>query len=189
MNKETFLTQLTNALSKMDPSERDRTVQYYREILEDRIEEGLSEEDAVAGMEPVEEIASRILAENSAPLNKKRPRRKTALLIAASPLLLTAGIIILSLYIAAWSVILSLFAVTAALALCLIVGIGCLFLLLTTGYPQTALFLLGAGLFCGAIGIALFILVLYLSKQLAHGAAYLFRAIRTWLIPREEGFV
>lgn len=188
MNKETFLTQLTNALSKMDPVERDRTVQYYREILEDQIEEGLPEEDAVAGMEPIEEIAARLLTENVPPPNQKQPRRKTWLLIAASPLLLIAGIILLSLFIAAWSVILSLFAVTAALAVCLIVGIGCLFLLLTTGYPLTALFLLGAGLFCGAIGIALFILVLYLSKQLIHLAAILLRSIRLWFIPEKEEF-
>lgn len=188
MNKETFLTRLTKALAKMDPTERDRTVQYYREILEDRIEEGLPEEDAVAGMEPVEEIATRLLTENVPSSNKKQPRRRTWLLIAASPMLLVAGIIILSLFIAAWSVILSLFAVTAALAVCLIAGIGCLFLLLTTGYPLTALFLLGAGLFCGAIGIALFILVLYLSKQLTQGAAFLFRSIRNKLKPEKEGF-
>ena len=43
MNKETFLTKLTEALSFMDPAERNRTVQYYREILEDRVEDGLRE--------------------------------------------------------------------------------------------------------------------------------------------------
>lgn len=188
MNKETFLTRLTDALSHMDASERDRTVQYYREILEDRIEEGLSEEDAVAGMEPVEEIAARLLSESGPLPNKKRSRWLIALLIAASPLLLAAGIIILSLYIVAWSVILSLFVVTAALALCLIVGIGSLFILLTAGYPQTALFLLGAGLFCAAAGIALFIPVVALSKMLIRGAALLFQTIRGRLFPGKKGF-
>ena len=188
MNKETFLTQLTNALSAMDPMERRRTVQYYREILEDQIEEGMSEEDAVAGMEPVEEIAARLLPENGAPAKKKRRRRRTWLLIAASPPLLVAGVILLSLFIAAWSVILSLFAAAAALAICLIAGIGCPLILLTAGYPLTALFLLGAGLFCGALGIALFVLVRYLCAQLAHGAGRLFRSIRDRLNPESEEF-
>ena len=70
MNKETFLTKLTEALSFMDPAERNRTVQYYREILEDRVEDGLREEDAVAEMEPVAEIAARLRAENSPPDRK-----------------------------------------------------------------------------------------------------------------------
>ena len=191
MNKETFLTKLTEALSFMDPAERNRTVQYYREILEDRVEDGLREADAVAEMEPVAEIA-RLRAENSPPPKKRRPRWETVLLIAGFPLwfplLLAAGCVFFALFIAAWSVILALFSVTAALALCLIAGIGCLFLLLTSGYPLTGLFLLGVGLFCAALGIALFIPVLALSRLLIRGVSRLFRFLRGKLISKKEGF-
>ncbi|MCI8842944.1 MAG: DUF1700 domain-containing protein [Oscillospiraceae bacterium] len=192
MNKETFLTKLTEALSFMDPAERNRTVQYYREILEDRVEDGLREADAVAEMEPVAEIAARLRAENGPPTKKKRPRWETVLLIAGFPLwfplLLAAGCVFFALFIAAWSVILALFSVTAALALCLIAGIGCLFLLLTSGYPLTGLFLLGVGLFCAALGIALFIPVLALSRLLIRGVSRLFRFLRGKLISKKEGF-
>ncbi len=192
MNKETFLTRLTEALSFMDPGERSRTVQYYREILEDRIEEGLCEEAAVAEMEPVEQIAARFRAETSPSPKKQHARWMTALLLVGSPLwlplLLAAGIVFLSLLIAAWAVILSLFAVTAVLTLSLVAGIGCLLLLLIGGYPLTGLFLLGAGLFCAAIGIALFFLVLTLSRLLLRGSVWPFRALRGRLFPHKEGF-
>lgn len=192
MNKETFLTKLTEALSFMDPAERNRTVQYYREILEDRVEDGLREEDAVAEMEPVAEIAARLRAENGPSTKKKRPHWETVLLIAGFPLwfplLLAAGCVFFALFIAAWSVILALFSVTAALVLCLIAGIGCLFLLLTNGYPLTGLFLLGVGLFCAALGIALFIPVLALSRLLIRGVSQLFRFLRGKLISKKEGF-
>ncbi len=192
MDKKTFLTKLTKALSFMDPAERDRTVQYYREIVEDRIEDGLREEEAVAEMEPVAEIAARLRAENGLPPEKKRPRWVTALLIAGSPLwfplLLAAGCVFFALFITAWAVVLSLFSVTAALALCLILGVGCLFLLLANGYPLTGLFLLGGGLLCAALGIALFVPVLALSKLITHGVARLFRFLRGKLISKKEGF-
>lgn len=193
MDKKTFLTKLTKALSFMDPAERDRTVQYYREIVEDRIEDGLREEEAVAEMEPVAEIAARLRAENGLPPEKKRPLWATVLLIAGSPLwfslLLAAGLVFLSLFIAAWAVILSLFAVTAALSLCLIAGIGFLFLLSANGYLLTGVFILGAGLCCAAVGIALFIPVLALSKLLVHGAARLFQSLWGRLILKREGTV
>lgn len=181
MNKETFLARLTEALSAMDAAERERTVQYYREILEDRMEEGLSEREAVAEMEPVEEIAARLLSDQAPAPRKKRARWTVVLLAAGSPvwlpLLLALGIVVLCLLIAAWAVVLSLCAVTTALSLCLIAGIGCLFLLLSGGYPLTGVFLLGAGLLCAALGTALFFPIPALSKLLLRGTLWPFHAL------------
>lgn len=181
MNKETFLTKLTEALSFLEPAERDRTVQYYREILEDQIEEGTCEEDAVAGMEPVEEIAARFRAENTPASKEKRSGWTTAFVIAGFPLwfplLLAAAAVFLSLLAAFWAIALSLFVLTAALSFCLPAGIGCLLLMLSGGYPLTGVFLLGACLVCAALGIALFFPTLAFSKLLLKLTVWPFRTL------------
>ena len=43
--------------------ELNRSITYYNEIIEDYIEDGMSEAQAVAQLEPVDVIASRILHE------------------------------------------------------------------------------------------------------------------------------
>lgn len=158
MGKEEFLSRLNRALSPMKPLERARTVQYYREILEDRMEDGLSEAEAVAEMDPVEVIAAELL-ENSAP--PPRPRRSpfgTAMLIVGAPLwaplLLAAGILALALYVVIWALVISLGAVVVSLAVCLPAGV--VGLVLHAGaHPASGLFLLGAGLVCGGLALAL----------------------------------
>ena len=70
MDKNTFLLQLQKQLKGLPEEEVQQTVEYYREMLEDRIEEGLSEEEAVKEIGTVEEIAQ--------PLLPKPTRNRTA---------------------------------------------------------------------------------------------------------------
>ena len=48
MTKEQFLNELQNRLSFLPSSEVAPFISYYREMIEDRMEEGMSEADAVA---------------------------------------------------------------------------------------------------------------------------------------------
>ena len=57
MDKRTFLDGLRTALVSLPASEIDKTVAYYEEMIDDRIEEGMSEEEAVASMEPIGVLA------------------------------------------------------------------------------------------------------------------------------------
>ena len=50
MTKEQFLNELQNRLSFLPSSEVAPFISYYREMIEDRMEEGMSEADAVAGL-------------------------------------------------------------------------------------------------------------------------------------------
>ena len=61
MTKTEFLKKLAKALSDLESDEREKFLSYYCEIIEDRIENGLTEIDAVAEMENITIIAERIL--------------------------------------------------------------------------------------------------------------------------------
>ena len=65
MNKKEFLNDLDIKLNFLTEEERNKTLNYYSEIIEDRIESGASEEEAVLQMESTEVIAKKLIAENS----------------------------------------------------------------------------------------------------------------------------
>ena len=64
MTKQQFLTALAEKLNVLDPAERDKILNFYAQMLDERIEDGMTEEEAVATMEPVDAIADEILAEH-----------------------------------------------------------------------------------------------------------------------------
>ena len=61
MNKEEFLTTLRSELEKKSVSNIDNMIEYYDEMICDRIEDGMSEEEAVSSMEAVSSIVSSFL--------------------------------------------------------------------------------------------------------------------------------
>lgn len=63
MNKRQFLASLDKKLSKLNNEERRRQLDYYEEMINDRIDEGLSEEAAVERMGTVQGVAAKILSE------------------------------------------------------------------------------------------------------------------------------
>ena len=95
-------------------------------MLDDQMEEGLSEEEAVAAVGPVDEIVRQIIADTPlAKLAKERmrPRRQLkaweiVLLVLGSPLWLSLGLaaiaVIFAFYVVLWSVSVSLWAVFAS---------------------------------------------------------------------------
>ena len=141
---------------------------YYAEIIDDQMEEGIPEADAVASLGSVATVAEQILLDM--PLSKLvkarvKPKRRLRaweiVLIAVGfpvwfPILAALAAVALSLYVVLWSVVISLYAVDVSLAACLFGGIGGGIVLFITGNPFSALFLLGAGLVCGGLSIFLF---------------------------------
>ena len=63
MTKIEFLSALERQLASLPESDRKRSILYFDEIIADRMEEGLSEEEVLAEMESVEEIAKGILSD------------------------------------------------------------------------------------------------------------------------------
>ena len=160
MTKLDFLFALRQALQALPQEEREEHLNFYSEMIEDRVEEGLSEEEAVAAVGTVEEIAAQIMQDGSVP---KQPKKKqghagrTVLLFLGSPvwlsLLIAAFAVVLSLYISLWVILISLWAVAASLFACglagLIAGVG--FLCTENVLPGIAV--IGCGLICGGLGI------------------------------------
>lgn len=60
MTKSEFLHRLREGLSGLPQSDVDERLMFYSEMIEDRIEEGMSEEEAVAGIGNIDDIISEI---------------------------------------------------------------------------------------------------------------------------------
>ena len=63
MNKIDFLLLLHDKLSALPAEEVEEGLNFYSEMIEDRIDEGMTEEEAVASVGSVDEIAAQIAAD------------------------------------------------------------------------------------------------------------------------------
>ena len=198
MNKQQFLESLRKALSGLPQDDIEERLTFYSEMIDDRREEGLTEEQAVAEIGTVDEIVSQIAAE--IPLSrlvKERVRPKRALrvweivlLVLGAPLwlpLLLAGIaVICANYVAVWAVIISLWAVEVSLAGSSLGGALAAVVVCFQGRGITGIALLGGGIFCAGATIFWFFGcreitkgILLLTKKAALG-------IKTLFIGKEE---
>lgn len=153
MTKREFLAALNACLSGLPKEEIEQQINYYTEMIDDRMEEGLSEEEAVGQIGDLEEIIDQL----PQPEKKKR-RLKTwelVLLIAGFPVwlpLLMSGIaVVLSVYVSWWAILISLWAVFGALAACGFAGIVAGTALCFKGLSGLAL--IGGGLVCAGLAV------------------------------------
>ena len=189
MDKLDFLMALEDALSQLPEEDRQASIEYYSEIIADRMEEGLSETDAVASLGTVEKIAEQILMDM--PLgklvkNKVKNRRKLEtweilLLILGFPVwfpvLVSVLSVLFSVYVSLWSVVISLYAIFVALAASAVgVTLGGIVLCVFSGISQ-GLFLVGAGLICA--GLAL--LFLPVCNLAAKGVIWIGKKLLLWI--------
>ena len=161
MTKREFLSSLRAYLAHLPQAEADERIRFYAEMIDDRMEEGLSEEEAVAAVGTAEEVAAQIAEDIPfAKIAKEciKPKRRLAaweitLLVIGSPiwlsLLIAAVSVVLSLYLTLWAV----FASFVACGVCgIAVGIGTVI----WGDLLVGSALLGAGLMFGGLTIFLF---------------------------------
>lgn len=71
MNKQEFMQLLEQQIRLLPLSERNRLINYYNEALEDRMEEGMSEEDAVASLDGLDELSLNLFDEIDVVSEKK----------------------------------------------------------------------------------------------------------------------
>ena len=128
MRKQEFLEKLHMGLSGLPQEDISERLTSYREMIDDRMEEGLSEEEAVAAVGSVEEIVAQAI--NETPLAKiarekvRSGRRlkswEILLLILGAPIWFSLAVaavsVIFSLYVSVWAVIISLWAVFVSVA-------------------------------------------------------------------------
>ena len=118
MRKADFLTRLEKGLSALPRAEREERLTFYREMIEDRMEEGLAEEDAVRAIGRVEDILAELPSEKPEKGKKRLRAWEIVLLALGSPvwlsLLIAAFAVLLSLYLSVWAILVSFWAVFAS---------------------------------------------------------------------------
>ena len=157
MRKEEFLARLEARLSGLPRTEREERLGFYSEMIDDRMEEGLSEEDAVVAVDTAGEIDAGL----PEPKGKRGWKAwEILLLVLGSPLwlslLIAAAAVVLSVFVSLWAVVISLWSVFGALvgsALGLLAGAG---ILACCGHGLTGAALAGLGLACAGLSIFAF---------------------------------
>lgn len=61
MTKQEFIKELSDKLGRLSKEEKSEYIEYYSEMIDDEIEDGLDEEDAVDAMGDIENIADKIM--------------------------------------------------------------------------------------------------------------------------------
>ena len=189
MNKDEFLSALRVKLSGLPKDDIERSVEYYGEMIDDRIEDGISEEDAIDVIGNIDEIVSQIFSETSLPkLVKERlkPKRELktweiVLIILGFPLwfplILATATILLAVYIVIWSVVVTVYAVAISFAACAIALPITGVLLFTTGRVPQGLLSVGAGLMFAGLAILMFLV----SNQVVKGILWLSKKLISWI--------
>ena len=187
MDKQTFLARLDSGLSGLPPEDRRERLGFYGEMIDDRLEEGLSQEEAVAQIGSVEQIIAQTLAEVPTATGKQPSRRRVrgweiVLLVLGSPLwlsLLISGFaVVIALYVVLWCIPVVLWAVEAALWGCSLGGLlsGCM--LAYQGNIPGAAAMLGTGCFCAGASILLF----FGCKAVTKAIAWLTKRSVLWIV-------
>ena len=186
MKKDEFLIKLIQGLSSLPQSEIEDRVSFYSEMINDRMEEGLSEEEAVAAIGSVDAVINQIIAD--VPLlslikaKMKRTRKlstwEIVLLSVGSPiwiaLIASAFAVVISVYASIWAGVISLWATFGALVGCGVGGVLGGFLSIFLGKFPAGFGLLSAALVCGGLAILGFyackyttVAMVWLTKKIA----------------------
>lgn len=201
MNKQEFLDTLSEKLQGIPKEDRETSLEYYSEMIDDRTEDGLTEEQAVKAMGSVNEIADKII--NDMPIEKLlktkvTPQRKLSaleivLLTIGFPIWFPLGISLIAvafaLYLVLWMLILCIYIIAFSFAVSGIAAIIALFMSMFNGQALWGLFLFG----CGMVLLGLAIPVLTEALRVTFGCISLtgkcFKKIKSSLAKRKGGAV
>ena len=168
MRKQEFLDKLHRGLSGLPHDEIRERLNFYREMIDDRMEEGLSEEEAVAAVGSIDEIVAQAVAETpftkiaKERIHRDRQLSGTAilLLVLGAPLWFSLAVaavsIVFSLYISLWAVIISIWAVFVSVVVSSIAVIAGGAALCCFGSKLPGSAMIGLGISCMGISIFLF---------------------------------
>ena len=136
MNKNEFLAQLRKSFSGASIEEIEERVAFYSEMIDDRMEEGLSETQAVSEILSMDETGTKMIAkppiderQNKKDTDKKSEAWKKILLAVGASiwfcLLLAVAVTVFALYVSLWAIIVSLW---AAFVILIVTAFACILL-------------------------------------------------------------
>ena len=156
MKKSEFLNQLRSSLRGLPESDIDERVSFYSEMIDDRVEEGLSEEEAIEDIGGIDKVLEQISVET--PISRlvkeriKPKRRLTGFEIVLIiigfplwfPLLMVFGVLLLVFFILLWVLVIVTYSVEFSLMATSLAG-----------FARFAIEMSHAGFYYGYIGIGI----------------------------------
>lgn len=198
MLRDEYINDLRTRLNENDIPGADGMVEFYEEMIADRMEDGMSEEEAVAAMEDIDHVIAQAKLEKPLPAlmldkvkesqKKANEKSKGALWIVLAivgfpiwfPLTIAFLAIVFSLYVSLWAIVISVYAVELSLAVsalaCLLGG----FTFIFGNIPfATALAMWGAALLAAGLCLLLWKPILAATKGMIAIIKWLFRKIKS----------
>lgn len=184
MTKQEFIAQLKERLSGLPSNEIEERVTFYSEMIDDKIEEGYSEEDAVSKTGSLDDIVSqtvsdipltRIVKEKIRPKRTLRPW-EIVLIVLGAPIWFSLAVaaisVIFSLYAVLWAVMAALWAVDLSF---IVSGVACvaagIFTVTRNAFYGTL------AIACGCILAGSGILLFYVARAASRGMVFLTKKI------------
>ena len=203
MKKEEFLAALRERLEVFPKDEAEGYLNYYREMIEDHVDDGFPEEKVIETLGSVDDIFAVILQETAITKllkEKMKPKRKLKkweilLLSVGAPvwvplaiaLAATALSLILTLYIVLWALTVSLCVVELSLA---VGGLGAVFAslpqLVAGGNTLAAGVLFSAALVCIGLSLALFHPIILAIKGTVALTKQIWLGIKSLIVRKEK---
>lgn len=197
MTRAEYLDAIAAQLAGMPPESLARALDYYAEMIDDRVEDGMSEEEATAALGPAEEAARQILIDTPLPQlvrERVRPKRRLrawemVLLVLGSPvwlpLALAAVIVLAACYGVLWVVLGCLYIVDASLAIAALAAVVGTAAQLMIGTGANALVLLGGALVCAGCCALFFLVCNVAARGVARWTRALALRVRAGFLRRE----
>ena len=165
MTKREFIDELRKKLSGLPAADVEERLSFYGEMIDDKIEDSCTEDEAVLSIGSIDEISEQIIADipfskiasERIKIKKRLGAWEIILLVLGAPiwlaLVISAFSVVLSLYASVWSVIVSLWAVFVSFVACAVSGVLGGISLLFTEKAVVGIVLIGLGFVLSGISI------------------------------------
>ncbi len=200
MSRDAFIGELRHRMAGLPQETVERTVEYYGELIADSVEDGLSEEEAVARLGSLEEIVASVVKDT--PLTQivqtrvQEGKKKgisgwlILLLVLGAPVWLPVLIAVLAvafaLFVALWAVVIALWAVVAAVILTGLAAMVAGVVELCRLHLPQGLVLLGGGLVCLGLCALLFLLMKLITVGTVKLCKWLWVGIKSLFVGKKS---
>ena len=188
MSKQEFIDELRAKLSKLHNVDIEERLRFYEEMISDRMEDGLSEEDAISGIGSIDEIYLQIsldapkthLSLDKAKQKAESRRRKKIIILSSTaiiwgPILIALGAtafaiavsllaVAISLFATLWALVASAWAIFGAFTLSAPAAVLIAILNIFSGNILPGIAIIGGGMVVAGLAIFAFFGSLYATK-------------------------
>lgn len=197
MSKEDFTFYLRKRLVLLPQEDIEDRIAFYTEMIDHRMGNGMTEEEAVASLGPIEDIAEHIMSEiplSTLVMRQVNPDHKTkgwqiALIILGFPLwfplIVTVSVLIVTFYLTAWIIQAAFYIVVLSLAIAAAAMIPfAIYLFIHSNIPG-GLFAIGAGLIVFGVALIIFALCNGVTRLLIKLTGKILYRIKSLFVGKE----